>query len=250
VSSTGLLAGATVLLTAAVAAAAHARARRAGSRRQFRSTNRRAPAPRRRQLWWAGLAGAPVVAAFLAGPGLAVVAGAGWVLAPIVARHLRRQRETDSYDAAVPATLEAIARSLRTGVTLGQALEEVAADGPMPLRDDLTGVIAGARLSGGLVPALEAWGTRHPTGSVRLAMAALCLGAETGGAQARAVDGVAATLRQRQAPVAFCAMASTTDSRVGAFLFRSPAGLLVLVIGLGLDAIGAWWMARLTRLPA
>jgi tight adherence protein B len=187
-----------------------------------------------------------------------------------VVRRLTRQRGADRFEAAVPAGLEAVARSLRSGVTLRQALAETAADGPLPLRPDLAAVVAGAERGAGLVPALEAWVAHRPSPSVRLAVAALCLGAETGGAQARAVDGVAATLRQRQAaaaearalatqarasaavialaPVGFCALASSTDPRVGAFLFRSPAGLLVLATGIGLDAVGAWWMARLTRM--
>jgi tight adherence protein B len=121
-----------------------------------------------------------------------------------------------------------------------------------------------------LVAALEAWGERCPRPGVRLAVAALCLGAETGGAQARAVDGVAATLRERlavagevraltsqtrasmlviaAAPVAFCAFASATDPRTSTFLFRSPFGLVCLVGGISLDIVGGLWMRRLCRI--
>src|SRR5205823_14752762 len=96
-------------------------------------------------------------------------------------------------------------------------------------------------------------GLRYPRPGTRLAVAALCLGAETGGAQARAVDGVAATLRERlavagevraltsqtrasmlviaAAPVAFCVFASTTDPRTSTFLFRTPVGLACLAAG-------------------
>ena len=105
-----------------------------------------------------------------------------------------------------------------------------------------------------------------------MAVAALCLGAETGGAQARAIDGVAATLRDRlavagevraltsqtrasmlviaAAPVAFCVFASTTDPRTSTFLFRTPVGLACLAAGISLDIVGALWMRRLCRLPA
>ena len=120
--------------------------------------------------------------------------------------------------------------------------------------------------------ALEGWGERCPRPGVRLAVAALCLGAETGGAQARAVDGVAATLRERlavagevkaltsqtrasmlviaAAPVAFCVFASTTDPRTATFLFRSTAGLACLATGIALDIAGGFWMRRLCRVSA
>ena len=123
-----------------------------------------------------------------------------------------------------------------------------------------------------LVVALDAFAVRRPSAGVRLAVAALCLGAETGGAHARAVDGVAATLRERLAvaaevralssqtrasmvvialaPLAFCAFASTSDHRTSAFLFRTPFGLACLVAGVALDAVGALWMRRLCRTPA
>jgi tight adherence protein B len=107
---------------------------------------------------------------------------------------------------------------------------------------------------------------------VSLAVAALCLGADTGGAQARAVDGVAMTIRSRLAvagevralasqarvsalviavsPVAFGAFAAATDRRSAGFLFRTPLGLSCLVAGLALDAVAAAWMARITRVAA
>ena len=103
-------------------------------------------------------------------------------------------------------------------------------------------------------------------------MAALWLGAETGGAQARAVDGVAATVRDRLAvaaevralssqarasavvialaPLAFSTFAVATDPRTGRFLLRTAPGLLCLTAGLVLDGVAAAWMAWLARVPA
>ena len=50
-----------------------------------------------------------------------------------------------------------------------------------------------------LASALDGWAERRPLPSVRLGVAALALAAETGGASARAVDGVAETIRGRLA---------------------------------------------------
>jgi tight adherence protein B len=117
--------------------------------------------------------------------------------------------------------------------------------------------------------ALDALVGRHPVHAVRLAAAALLVGADTGAAPARAVEGVAATLRDHAAlereaaalatqgrasaavlvlaPVGFGAFAVLADPRVATFLFRTAAGLACLVSGAALDALGAWWMSRLVR---
>ena len=191
---------------------------------------------------------------------------------PIVVVRSRRGAAMESAEAALPAVLEAVARGLRSGGSLRQAVAEAAAEIPGPLGAELRLVAAAADRGTPLVDALEAWGTRSPSQGVRLAVAALCLGAETGGAQARAVDGVAATLRERlavagevraltsqtrasmlliaAAPLAFCAFASATDPRTSMFLFRTPAGWACLAAGIGLDTVGALWMRRLCRVTA
>lgn len=224
-------------------------------------------------LWLAWLVGAPLtlVGGLAAGGvGAALVAGVAAVAGPIVAWRLLRHRHAAQLEAALPSVVEAVARGLRSGGSLRQALDEAAAAATGALASDLSAVVGSARRGAPLVEALESWAQRRPLPGVRLAVAALCLGAETGGAQARAVDGVAATLRMRLAtqaeahalatqarasaalitvaPLAFCAVASATDARTATFLFRTPLGLVMLGAGLALDALGALWMARLTRI--
>jgi tight adherence protein B len=94
------------------------------------------------------------------------------------------------------------------------------------------------------------------------------MAASTGGSPARAIDGVAATLRARQAlaeeiralssqarasavviagsPLVFGAASATTDERTGAFL-RTPLGLALVAAGVVLDVVGWWWMSKLCR---
>ena len=180
----------------------------------------------------------------------------------------RRRRRPAAVD--LPALLEAIAARLRAGCSLGQALVESA---PPP-----GGVLAEQwRRTADLVPAIGAvgalqdWACRVEQRPVRLASAALTLAATTGGSPARAVDGVAATLRRRLAlqaeiralssqarasavvialaPVAFGVLAVLTDRRTASFL-TTPAGMLVVFCGLALDALGGWWMARICRAAA
>ena len=226
-------------------------------------------------LWTSLLAAAALVvpaAAVTAGPGLGAVAAIALVAGPMVALTLNADRRDRRVEAALPEVLEGMARSLRSGASLRLALGEAASGASGTLAADLRGV-AGAVAGGVPLPvALEGWAERRPLTGVRLAVAAVGLGAETGGASARALDGVAETLRGRLAvaaevrslssqarlsglvialaPVAFSGLATMTDARTADFLFRTPLGLGCLVVGLGLDAVAAVWMARLSRVDA
>ena len=204
---------------------------------------------------------------------------AGAVIAAVAAAVLLRRgaprRRSAATEAALPLVLDAVARRLRAGGSLAQSL--VTAQ-PPPTAPDLQR--SWARLSdlipiGGVTVALEDWAAGSATvggpgsgRSVRLAAAALSVAATTGGSPARAIDGVAATLRSRLAvaeevralssqarasavvialaPLVFGLLAGATDPRTRGFL-ASPAGLVLLVLGLTLDATGATWMSRLCR---
>jgi tight adherence protein B len=183
-------------------------------------------------------------------------------------RVLRARRER-AIEHALPDALDAIARSLRSGASLRLAIGEAAAG---PLADDLGRVARDAADGVPLGVALDAWAAARPLPGVRLATAALGLGAETGGASAQAVDGVAATLRVHLAiagevralssqarmsalvivlaPIAFTLLATSTDGRTARFLFATPFGWLCLALGLGLDAVGWLWMRRITGVVA
>jgi len=222
---------------------------------------------------WLGLGAAGALAgAALGGPAPAAGGAALGASAPLFVLRTRRGAAAVTAEAALPVALEAVARGLRSGASLHQAVAEAAAGTPGALGAELQLVAAAAARGTSLVQALQAWGERCPRPGVRLTVAALCLGAETGGAQARAVDGVAATLRERlavagevraltsqtrasmfviaAAPVVFCLFASATDPRTSTFLFRSPAGLICLAAGISLDIVGGFWMRRLCRVAA
>jgi len=221
-------------------------------------------------LFWAWLASAAAAVALalrLGGPGLAGMAALALGAGPLVALSSLRTRRDARAEAALPEVLEGIARSLRSGASLRLAFAEVATAGG-PLAADLCRVATAADNGAELRDAIEGWGRARPASGVELAVSALCLGIEAGGPQARAVDGVATTLRQRLgvaaearalgaqarmsalvialSPIAFCALASASDARTGRFLLHSGTGQLLLAAGVTLDAVGALWMTRLT----
>lgn len=218
----------------------------------------------------AGVAGGALVGAVIGGPALSLLvagAAAGGLAMVLVSR---RDRSTTLVEQALPGALEAVARALRSGASLRTAVGEAARATDGRLASELRRVGGDAERGVPLVLALDALAARRPLPGVRLAVAALGLGVETGGAQARAVDGVATTLRDRLAataearalaaqtrasvwvialaPVGFCAFAVVTDPRTASFYFRSPHGLAFLAVGIALDALGALWMRRLSRI--
>jgi tight adherence protein B len=170
-------------------------------------------------------------------------------------------------DRALPELLEGAARSLRGGSSLRGALVDAAAAAPPPLAHELSVALApGSGTS--LGAAIDAWAATRASPSVRLTAAAIGLAAETGGAPARSLDAVAATLRDRLAvaaevralatqarlsavvigvaPLAFGVVAAALDQRTLTFLFATPLGLSCLTLGVGLDALGFLWMRRIT----
>ena len=165
---------------------------------------------------------------------------------------------------ALPGALDEIARSLRAGASLVQAIDDAARTTPGAIGDDLFAVVAAHRSGVPLADALARWRSTRPLPGVRLTASALELGLAAGGTHARAVDGVAATFRdnlaisaevraqaaQAQAsalviglaPIGFTALACLADHRTASFLFQTPAGLACLAVGGTLDAAGAMWM--------
>lgn len=217
--------------------------------------------------------------------GLAAVAVLGWsvtpalaLLAPVLALlgglgalRLADGRREARLLGELPALLEVVARSMRTGAPLPLALRE-AASGSSAAAADLATVVAEVDAGVPWGDALRRWTEGRPHPDLRLAAGALVVALSAGGSPARAVDGVAATLRERAevdrelralatqartsaavvagAPLAFGALGLLGDERTTAFLLGTPAGLACLLTGLGLDLAGAAWMRRIARGPA
>lgn len=223
--------------------------------------------------WMVAVVVGPLVGLLAGGPGLAGVTLLAVALAPALAVRSRRGTASARLEQSLPGALEAVARSLRSGASLRQAVAEAAASpagaGGRVLAAELARAAAEVGQGASLVVALEGVAARRPLPGLRLGVAALCLGAETGGAQARAVDGVAATVRERLAvaaelralasqarisalviglaPVGFGGFAAATDPKTARFMFHTPAGLALLAVGLTLDGVGWLWMQRLAR---
>jgi len=217
------------------------------------------------------LASAEVVALTLGGWSTAAVTAIALLTGGWATLGTLRGRAALQVDLALPQVLEATARSLRSGTSLRIALSESAGHAPPRLRDGLSAVVVAAERGVPLVDAIDAWATTMTGEGVCLAGAVLALSAELGGAAARSLDGVAATLRHRNAvrrevralssqarasavvigvaPLGFALVAAAIEPRTIDFLLRTPAGIACLIIGVVLDGVGAAWMHRLATIP-
>jgi len=216
----------------------------------------------------AGVAGM-ALAVLVLGPVVLVLAVLGAAVTPLLARRRRRARALVARRGQLPPALERLAASLRSGSSLPVALDEAGRATPDPLGPELRALALGAGRGQSMAAVLDGWTLRHDDAGTRLAATALVLATVVGVTPARAVDGVAATLRERlelgaerralasqartsavvlsAAPVVFAVLLGMGDGAAGRFLLHSPAGWACIAGGLGLDALGAWWMARLTR---
>lgn len=230
-----------------------------------------APSADPTQLWsrarWAGPASAAALGVAVS-PVTALVSAVALGLAVRAVRPVARRRRLDMRDRQLPATLERVASAVRAGSTLSPAFVEVAATAPDPLGGELRAAAGEVQHGATMAEVTDRWVARAGASpAVRLTAAALSLGAETGGEVARSLDRVAATLRERAelqtevrslatqarasavvlvlAPVAFTGLISGVEPGVVRFLVGTPAGLLCLLGGLGLEVLGAVWMSRI-----
>jgi tight adherence protein B len=207
--------------------------------------------------------------ALVAGPRLAAALTAAGLLRPVALRLRRSAGRRRLRAAQLPPALERLATSLRSGASLPAAMAEAAAATEPPLGAELAAVAEATRRGRPIVAGLDDWSWRHDDAGTRLAATAMALATVVGSAPARAVDGVAATLRERLdldaerralgaqarasalvlaiAPLAFAAVLIAGDTSAARFLLTTPGGWTCLAAGVSLDAAGAWWMARLTR---
>lgn len=192
-----------------------------------------------------------------------VVVGVAAVSWAVVKGRISRGRQSEPHQLA--ALIDALLFRLASGSSLSCALEQArvgdAALGPMVDR-----VVDRVAHGVGVQTALDEWARSSGSPGVTLLADAVAIAGSSGGSQQAALVGVQATLAERDAlarevraltsqarlsglvlavtPVGFAVLVAAMDDQVAAFL-ASPAGWACVTVGLGLDAVGGWWMHRL-----
>ena len=221
-----------------------------------------------------GVAAACLVAAvaggFLMGPlGVIVIGGLPAVLVLVVIKR-RMAKRRQAFAEQLPDTLGLIASSLRSGISLPQAMASVAADAPEPTADEFQRVVSEVRLGMDLTVALRLLGERMQSADLRWAIGAIEIHRDIGGDLAEVLDRVVDTVRARSRVVNQIKILTAEGKLSAVILGLLPPGMLVVIsflnpdyiheltgkaIGwviLGMGAVllvtGLLWMRRLTRL--
>lgn len=201
----------------------------------------------------------------------ALTAGLAALGGQVLRQRRARSRAARSRRQQMPEALERMAAALRTGSSLPQALADAGRSVPAPLGPELAELARRTDAGQPLPTVLDEWSISRQDSATRLASTALVLATRVGAAPARALDGVAATLRDRLgladerraqaaqarysalvlsiAPVGFTSLLVATNGAAAQFLLATPLGWGCLLLGIGLDAAGAVWMGHLTSLP-
>jgi tight adherence protein B len=215
---------------------------------------------------WAGVTAAAGLVVAALSPGLVPPAVLVTVVGAPAGLWVLRTRAMRRYASALPLALEQIAAHLRGGGTVAHGVAAVAG-GDGPLSGDLRRVQARADLGVGLADALVAWPAERDVGDVRAVAGALAVAETLGGRSAHALDGLAASLRDRigaaaearslsaqarlsaivvgASPVAYLVFSALVDPQSVGLLVGTGPGRACLVLGLLLEAVAALWMRRI-----
>lgn len=177
----------------------------------------------------------------------------------------RRRRTLAARRAAVIELCDGIAAELVAGRPAGLAL--VHAADVLPNAPGLPAVIDAARNGDEVPAALARAAETEGCEGLRLLAGCWRIGMERGGMLATVIEGLAEALRDQQShreeialelagpratarllaglPILGLGMAAALGGRPLTFLFGTLPGALCLVLGVGLDALGLWWTARL-----
>lgn len=186
------------------------------------------------------------------------------VLRRVIAR-LRASRRSEGRENDVSEICLALSAELQSGVPMGKAVTEVAADWP-----DLLGEVAGQVAVGGEVAeAFRRVAELPGAGALNAVAAAWDVAERTGAPLSRVLLAVADSLRmavtaRREAqsqlataratarlmavlPFGTLLLLSSGDRAAVRFLFTTPVGWVCLGIAGSLAALGMWWVDRVSR---
>jgi tight adherence protein B len=193
---------------------------------------------------------------------------AGILLAGAIFAFIRRRR-LQKFDEQLPSVLELIARAVRAGETLDQAVELVARTALEPSASELRYCVRQMQLGLSVDSTFRALAQRIPLPELRLFAAALIVQRRAGGSLAITLERFAKAIRERQAYRRQLRVATAAGRWSAAIIvllsigllvylfgwrydyihsfFDSSLGRMVFMLAVGLEIIGVVWVIALTR---
>ena len=211
-----------------------------------------------------------VLSALLNNGVLGVLVGAvgGWLVTALWLSHRARKR-CAHFGEQLPDVLQLIASSLRSGFSLGQALDGVVHDGVQPAAGEIARALTEARLGGELEDSLDRVATRMRSQDLAWVVMAIRISREVGGNLAEVLMTTVRTVRER-GQLARQVRALSAEGRLSAYvlvgmpigvglwlfavrrdyvrpLYTTGPGIAMLVMAvLGL-VVGSWWLSRVVK---
>lgn len=198
---------------------------------------------------------------------VAMVAGA---CLPVMLLRRAALRRTDVVRAAWPDAVDALTSGVRAGLSLGEALTALATRGPLPLQSAFSAFTADLRASGSLESALDALQSRLADPVADRVIAALRIARDAGGSDlGRVLRDLSALLRDearargeiqaRQSWTVSSARVAVAAPWVtlvllctraqAAAAYRSPQGLVLILVAAVVTVAAYRVMLRIARLP-
>ena len=216
----------------------------------------------------ATLCGAACGAVF-AGPPAAV---AGGVVGATVSRGVSRRRVAASaalIDRQVGDFVDGVASAVRGGLSISQAVEFAAEEAASPLRDAAGALLRSRKMGVPLSEALDRFADSVGTDEAKLLALVLGVHHRSGGNVVAALEEIRSTIRHRLdlrrelraltaqgrisgailgvLPVGFLVVLSVTSHRELSPVLHSPAGTVLVTMGLGLEGLAYLWIRRILR---
>ena len=229
-----------------------------------------------RQIEWMAAGGAALLAfvVLLATDSifLALLLGASVLLLPgAIFGYLRTQRRA-RFDEQLPDALAVLANSTRAGMSINQAIEQVATRSAAPLADEMSLILQEIRLGTDLGKSIDDARERIGSRNFGLVATSLQVNRDKGGNLPEALDTMASSLKEiwrleqrlitasaegRKAtwlisgmPVVIFGMITLFQPDIARTLVSNIAGIAVLVIALAFYVGGLLWLRRVLQVDA
>jgi tight adherence protein B len=189
---------------------------------------------------------------------------------PFAIQRRRHRKESEALEGQVGELASTVAQAVRSGLSISRAIEAAALDAEAPMLPLLDGVLAEQRLGVPLDSALSGLAHSIGTDDARLLVLILVTHSKSGGNIAIALQEVAATIRHRvearrelraltaqgrisgailgSLPIGFFILMAAMGGHELGTVYRSGAGMVMVLVGLGLESLAYLWIRRLLRI--
>lgn len=213
-----------------------------------------------------------VALALLESVWMAPLIAGGAVVAVFIIVRTRLKRRFKQIRYQLPGVIELVATSLRSGMSIRAALQQVSRQSPQPIAKELAVLERMQKIGIPLDAAIVEWAKRVPLDEIELLGFAISVSAASGGGLSDSLDRLAHTYRQRlileekvdaltaqgrlQAwvmvalPLLLAGVLTLMDPSSMAPLWSTSGGHAVLVAITVLEILGLLWIRRLIRVPA